>query len=83
MDVLVLVCLASVAVADCQVKTAVASVYAPDPATGYSQCFRTGLRYAAQSRLVTPGTYPKIMCVVPHAPLIAKGQRRAELTTHE
>jgi hypothetical protein len=83
MDVLVLVCLASVAAADCQAKNAVASVYAPDPVSGYSQCFRTGLRYAAQSRLVTPGTYPKIMCVPPHAPLTAPGQRRAELIPGE
>jgi hypothetical protein len=78
MDVLVLVCLASVAAADCQAKTAVASVYAPNPASGYSACMRTGMLYAAQSRLVTAGTYPKIMCVPPHAPLAAPGQRRAD-----
>ena len=41
------------------------------------------LRYAAQSRLVTPGTYPKIMCIVPHVPLTAPGERRAELTSAE
>ena len=37
--------------------------YAPDPQPSLSGCLGEGLMYAAQSRLVTPGTYPKVVCI--------------------
>jgi hypothetical protein len=62
MDILILVCALSVAAPDCQKATAQHIFHAPPSDGGMVDCMREGLLYAAQSRLVTPGTYPKIFC---------------------
>jgi hypothetical protein len=66
MEVLILVCALGVSAPDCQKGSSIAQFYAPDPQESLSGCMRHGMLYAAQSRLVTPGTYSKIVCV-PHS----------------
>lgn len=63
MDVLVLVCSLIVAAPDCQPSTAIHSFYTPDPKPDLAGCLREGLLYAAQSRLVMAGAYPKVFCI--------------------
>jgi hypothetical protein len=63
MDVLILVCALTVAAPHCQSDSATDSFRAPEPQSSLAGCLREGLMYAAQSRLVGPGTYPKVVCV--------------------
>jgi hypothetical protein len=74
MEILVLVCLMSVSQPDCQKATAVANVYAPEPANSMSGCLTTEMLFAAESNLVTKGTYAKIVCIPPHASVVAQKQ---------
>jgi hypothetical protein len=66
MDVLILVCALSVSAPDCQRGTSIASFYAPDPQESLVGCMHHGMLFASQTRLVQPGTYPKIVCIPPH-----------------
>jgi hypothetical protein len=66
-DVVGAVCLAATPVSECNQRTAV--VWLPVP-TEYDlrlpmQCMRAGLLYAAESRMVTQGSFVKILCVRP------------------
>ncbi len=78
MEVLVLVCLMSVAQPDCREGTAVANVYAPEPAASISGCFQEGMLYAASSNLVTKGTYAKIVCQPLQAAAVRQADRRTD-----
>jgi len=68
MEVLILVCALNVAAPDCQRETAISKFYAPEPQSSYSACMMHGMLFAAQSRMVKEGTYPKIFCVPFGAP---------------
>jgi hypothetical protein len=62
MEILILVCALSLSPPDCQRATAQHIFYAMPNSTGMAGCLRDGLFYAAQSRLVGPGSYTKIFC---------------------
>jgi hypothetical protein len=62
MDILILVCVLSVAAPDCQKATAQHIFHAPPSEGSMVGCMREGLMYAAQSRLLRPGSYAKIFC---------------------
>jgi hypothetical protein len=62
MEILILVCAASLAAPDCQKATAQHVFYAPPSDGSMVNCMREGLFYAAQSNLVTAGTYAKVYC---------------------
>ena len=66
MNILILVCALSVSAPDCQKATARDVFYAPPSDGGMVNCAREGLLYAAQSNLVTPGSYAKIFCEAGH-----------------
>jgi hypothetical protein len=68
MNIFILVCALSVAAPDCQRTTAIHSFYAPDPQPTFTGCLREGTMYAAQSRLVTQGTYVKVFCIRERTP---------------
>jgi hypothetical protein len=64
MEILLLVCAATIAPADCQVATAT-HVMRPTLAAAAGApagCLRDGLLYAAESGLVTAGHYAKVFC---------------------
>jgi hypothetical protein len=63
MEVLILVCLTSLPVSECQRGTSVHEFYAPELQASASGCFAHGMMFAAQSRLVGKETYPKIVCL--------------------
>jgi hypothetical protein len=63
---LILVCALSIAAPDCQRETATRAFYSPDAYDNLSGCLTNGTLYAAQSRLVTAGFYPKIVCQPPY-----------------
>jgi hypothetical protein len=63
MEILILVCALGVAAPDCQRETSIHSFHAPEVRAGMSGCLREGLLFAAQSELVQPGTYPKVVCI--------------------
>ena len=65
MEALILVCALAVSAPDCQKETSIATFYAPDPQVSLTGCMRHGMLFASQSRIVTPGTYSKIVCVPP------------------
>jgi hypothetical protein len=65
MTILILICASSVAASDCQRDAAIHSFYAPSPQLSFTGCLREGALYAAQSRLVTEGTYFKVFCIPP------------------
>ncbi len=77
MEVLILVCALSVSAPDCQKHTSIASFYAPDPQESLSGCMRHGMLFASQTRLVTEGTYSKVVCVPPSRK--AQKQRAADI----
>jgi hypothetical protein len=62
MKILILVCALNVAAPDCQKDTAIDVFYAPPAGEDMSGCARQGLMFAAESRLVRPGSYAKIVC---------------------
>ena len=61
-NVLIAVCLSATPAPQCQEKTAVAWVIAPEPQSSPTGCMMHGMLYAASSRLVTPGSYAKVFC---------------------
>jgi hypothetical protein len=60
--VAIAVCLASTPVPDCHKPTAVAWIVAPETPPSATGCMMHGMRYAASSNLVTPGSYAKVFC---------------------
>lgn len=65
MNILILVCAIAVAAPDCQKDTAIDIFYAPpssDEGISLSGCARQGMLYAAESQLVKPGNYAKVIC---------------------
>jgi hypothetical protein len=62
MEALILVCALTVSAPDCQKTNAIAVFYGPEPQESLSGCLRHGTLFAASSRLVTEGTYSKIVC---------------------
>lgn len=60
--VFVAICLAGMSPTECDRHTAVDWMTAPEPAEGLGMCAKAGIEYAAQSRLLRAGTYPKIFC---------------------
>jgi hypothetical protein len=62
MEALILVCSLTVSAPDCQKTNAIAVFYGPEPQESMSGCLRHGTLFAASSRLVTEGTYSKIVC---------------------
>jgi hypothetical protein len=77
MTVLVLVCALTVAAPDCDKSTAIHIFYAPDAQYSLVGCLREGTMYAAQSGLITPGTYSKVYCGPQRRPA-ARSTRNAE-----
>jgi hypothetical protein len=71
MDILILVCALSLSAPACQKDTAQHVFFAPPGGEDISGCARQGLMFAAQSRLVTPGNYAKIVCRMGRKPLKA------------
>jgi len=67
MGILILVCAAALSQAECRNDTALHVFHAPPVEGGLVNCMREGMLYAANSRLVTPGTYMKIACRAPGA----------------
>ena len=63
MNVLILVCALAVSAPDCQKETSIHSFYAPDAQADMSGCFRHGMLFAAESNLVGPANYAKVVCV--------------------
>ena len=63
-SVFVAICLAGMSPDKCDRRTAVDWIPAPEPAQGLGMCAILGLEFAAESHLVTRGTYPKIFCSV-------------------
>jgi hypothetical protein len=63
----VAVCLVATPVHDCNQRTAVSWMRVPTELDLRLpiQCMREGLLYAAQSRLVMPGSYLRVLCVRP------------------
>jgi hypothetical protein len=62
-DIVILVCAATVGAADCNPHTATHVLRAPVAATGTGGCMMQGMVHAAQSNTVDEGYYPKIVCV--------------------
>jgi hypothetical protein len=62
MNILILVCALATSAPDCQKNTAIDMFYAPPEASDMSGCARQGLMFAAESRLVKPGNYAKVVC---------------------
>lgn len=67
MSILILVCAISLSQADCRKDTAQHVFHAPPADGGMVNCMREGMLYAANSHLVTPGTYAKVACRAPGA----------------
>jgi hypothetical protein len=66
-DAFVAVCLLATPVPECNQRTAVAwmSVPSEHDLRLPMQCMRAGMLYAAESQLVTRGSYLKVLCVRP------------------
>ena len=56
------ICLSGTPVTQCNRETAVDWIAAPETSVGLAGCQLHGLQYAASSRLVKEGTYPKVFC---------------------
>jgi hypothetical protein len=63
--VYVAICAAHIAVADCNRDTALDWIVAPERQSHPVACMIHGQQYAAASRLVSEGTYPKVFCRLP------------------
>ncbi|HEX2257044.1 MAG TPA: hypothetical protein VHG92_10175 [Afifellaceae bacterium] len=61
----VAICVLSIPVESCSRLTAVDWIVAPQRQSSAVGCLIHGQRYAAQSRLVTEGTYLKVFCRSP------------------
>ncbi len=62
MEALILVCAIAVSAPDCQRESSIASFYAPEAQDSMVGCMRHGMLFASQSRIVTKGTYSKVVC---------------------
>ena len=64
---IILICASDVAPQDCSETVSIIKLVAPSDENtgGYVGCERLGMLYAANSHLVTAGTYPKIICTPP------------------
>ena len=60
--VAIAVCLSATPVQTCSEGTSVAWVVAPDHPASIDGCMRHGMLYAAESHLVTVGSYAKVFC---------------------
>jgi hypothetical protein len=65
--IFIAICMSSTPAQDCGRDSAVDWIAVPnlDRMGGLSGCQIAGMEYAAQTRLVTPGTYAKIYCQPP------------------
>ena len=60
--VAIAVCLSATPIQKCGEINSVAWVVAPDHPTSIAGCMRHGMLYAAESHLVTAGSYAKVFC---------------------
>ena len=60
--VAIAICLSATPIPECQEPTAVSWVIAPEHPTSIVGCMRHGMLYAAESHLVTEGSYAKVFC---------------------
>ena len=60
--VAIAVCLSATPIQNCGEVNSVAWVVAPEHPTSMAGCMRHGMLYAAESRLVTEGSYAKVFC---------------------
>jgi hypothetical protein len=60
--VAIAVCLSATPVQKCSEGTSVAWVVAPEHPESIGACMRHGMLYAAESHLVTGGSYAKVFC---------------------
>jgi hypothetical protein len=60
--VAIAVCLLTTPVHQCQQATAVSWIVAPEHPPSMGGCMRHGMLYAAESHLVTQGSYAKVFC---------------------
>lgn len=63
MTAFIAICLIGTPVQQCQPDTAIHWIAAPEPQLHHGSCFNYGQKYAAQSQLVTKGTYLKVFCL--------------------
>ena len=66
--VAIAVCLLGTPVPACQQPTAVSWIVAPDHPNTLTGCMRHGMLFAAESHLVTEGSYAKVFCSSGSAP---------------
>ena len=60
--VAIAVCLSATPIQTCREATSVAWVVAPEHPASIFGCMRHGMLYAAESHLVTEGSYAKVFC---------------------
>lgn len=60
--VAIAVCLSATPIPKCSEGTSVAWVVAPERPASLAGCMRHGVLYAAESHLVTVGSYAKVFC---------------------
>ena len=60
--VAIAVCLSATPVRDCSEVTSVAWIVAPQHPGSISGCMQHGMFFAAESHLVTQGSYAKVFC---------------------
>ena len=76
MNALILVCALSISAEDCHKQTSIHQFYAPEPQNNLAGCMMQGMLYAAESGLVEPGTYSKIVCIPPGRVVAQNGTAR-------
>lgn len=65
MSILILICSLSLSHAECQKSTALHEIRTEIAVPDLVGCMRQGVLYAAESGLVTKGTFPKVYCAMP------------------
>ena len=60
--VAIAVCLSATPMPNCSEATSVAWIVAPERPASMIGCMRHGLLYAAESHLITEGSYGKVFC---------------------
>ena len=60
--VAIAVCLAATPLTECHEPTAVAWIVSPEQPDSPAGCLIHGMQYAANSRLVSAGSYAKVFC---------------------
>ncbi len=66
--VAIAVCMLPTPIERCGDQTAVAWIVAPEQPSSASGCMIHGMQYAANSNLVTKGSYAKVFCTAAGAP---------------